>query len=110
MILSVLFLRCGGGYIYPVSTPPLTVIWLNVYALYLLRSGRRKKRNKDKLNAVVVPPLDAEDAAGELIEGDGDVGGDGEEFEGLPDMEIGAVSADADVFTPSETDAATSSE
>jgi hypothetical protein len=81
-----------------------------VHCLFLLRSGRRKKRNKDKLSAVVVPPLDAEDAAGELIEGDGDVGGDGEEFEGLPDMDIGAVGADADAFIPSEADPTTASE
>lgn len=73
-----------------------------------LRSGRRKKRNKDKLSAVVVPPLDAEDAAGELIEGDGDAEGDG--FEGLPDMDSGAIGIDTDIFIPSEADTAISSE
>lgn len=83
-----------------------------MYIFIPLRSGRRKKRNKDKLNAVVVPPLDAEDAAGELIEGDGDVGGDGDDFEGLPDLDTGTASADADALIPSEAvaDASTASE
>jgi hypothetical protein len=45
------------------------------------KSGRRKKRNKEKLAAVVVPELD-EDAAGELTEGEGEGEGEGEVIEG----------------------------
>ena len=45
------------------------------------RSGRRKKRTRDKASAVVVPSLDTEDAAGEpmdigdAFEGQGDAAG-----------------------------------
>ena len=66
-----------------------------------IRSGRRKKRSKDKLNAVVVPSLDSEDAAGELVDGgDGDSDGDsdGEGFDGL-DMAV-AAAVDSDISLP----------
>lgn len=64
----------------------------------LIRSGRRKKRSKDKLNAVVVPSLDSEDAAGELVDGgDGEGEGEGEGFDGLDMTEAAAVDSDISV-------------